>query len=829
MATTPTTFSPAEIAELTGAQLVAGEGAVPIASSFVFDTRKLVDPSGAVFLALRGERRDGHAYCLEAYARGVRLFWVEAPQTGLTGAWQLVNPQGVLPALQVLAAKHRSRMRYPVVGITGSNGKTIVKEWIATLLDGSLDVAKSPSSYNSQLGVALALLELTPAHEVAIIECGISRRGEMAALAAMVQPTLGVLTHFGDAHAEGFASAEEKLSEKLLLFSRCPEVLASSDDAAIASQLKAGPWQWLGVGSEGNYLSPMRAQPTATGWDVQLSFRGEAFSLVIAQPGQAALENAVIAVGVALRLGLSIQTINARIGNLQAVSLRSEMITDNPELTVIADAYNADAASARQAFALLEASRQHPRKRLILTDLEHQGPRAAEVQAELIQLAVARFGADAIELVGPLSVTLGAPLGIRAFPTTEALLAEFDYARYVGATVLLKGARRYALEQLLNPLSRHPGATTFRINLDAVVHNLRTIRRQLPAQTKVMCMLKAAAYGAGAWQLAQHLDREGVDAYGVAFTAEGIDLRQHGIGTAIVVLNADVPSLAECLAYQLEPALGSLEFIRSYGQAVTRAGLSTAPLHLEFDTGMGRLGLPIAEAEAAVRLLQAHPQLEVRSVFTHLAAADEPEADAFTLGQLSDLQTAAAVVRRAFPAAGLHALHTAGILRFAGRAEAAGFDWVRLGIGLYGVSPVPELQSQLQEVGTLSTRISQIHSYAAGTSVGYGRAERLQRASRIATLPIGYADGLPRRLGNRKLSVLVRGEWAPVVGRICMDMLMIDVTDIASCTEGDEVVIIGQQGEHQQSVVAVAELAETIPYELLAGLSSRIRRVYQTE
>ncbi len=827
-------YTPAQIARLTGATCVGPECG-PI-HSYCYDTRTLLQPEGVLFLALRGEQRDGHAFCPAAYAAGVRAFWVEREQPGLPGAVQIVSSEGVLPALQRLAAAHRQQMDYPVVGITGSNGKTVVKEWMATLLDGQRVVVKSPGSFNSQLGVALALLELRAEHEVALIECGISARGEMERLAAMVQPTLGVLTHMGDAHAEGFADPDEKLREKLRLFEQTSVVVTTADDPAVEPTLA----EVLGarrrrVGAAGEHLRLIDQRWDGTAWQLSLQHEGQTHALSLAQPGPAAVENLLAALGAVLALGLSWAEATARVGALEAVSLRSEMITDNPELTILADAYNADAASVRQALALLVQARQHPRHRVILTDLDHQGAQAVAVQRQLVELAIAQVGSpERVELVGPIGLALARELPVRAYADTEALLASLDYERYVGSTVLLKGARRYRLERLIGPLSRHPGATTFTVNLDALAHNLRAIRRRLPAGTEVVCMLKAAAYGAGAWQLAQRLDREGVGTYAVAYVSEGIDLRRHGIATPILVLNAEAAALDDCLAHQLEPAIWSRAMLEAYAAAAERAGVTRAPLHLEFDTGMARLGFSVEEAAEVVTTLRAHPRLVARSAYTHLAAADEATHDAFTTEQLNRFAEALAPLRGALPDLSAHALNTAGILRHAEAAAALGLNWVRLGVGLYGISPVPELQRELTEVGSLVTRISQVHSYPAGTSVGYGRAERLPRASRIATLPVGYADGLPRRLGYGahgpgRLQVWLRGRPAPIVGRVCMDMIMVDVTDAPEAEVGDEVLLFGRLGAMQQSVSAVADAADTIAYEILAGLSPRIRRVYVSE
>jgi len=824
-------YTLAEIAAIVGGEYLAGTGESPCISQYAFDTRKLHSPATTVFLALQGELRDGHSFAARAYQLGVRNFWV-THALSLTDAHQLIVPD-VLGALQKLAAYHRTQFAYPVVAITGSNGKTTVKEWLASLLQGHQLIVKSPRSFNSQLGVALSLLLMRQHHTLALIEAGISRRGEMQRLAEMIKPTHGVLTHMGDAHAEGFADENEKLTEKLKLFKGLQYVWCTADDENVLAALARENIQPITVGTSPSAdVRVHLCQYTGDAWHWKFEVKSR---VGILQPmqfkvaGPAALENILLSLLAAhpfLRSDASNEDLQRSLDRLTPVSMRTEMITDNPEVTILNDAYNADADSVLNAFTLLQQQKLHPRRTLILSDMEHLGAEAEATQRMLLERALHLFGAEAVTVVGVQYAKLASQhVGIHAYETREALLRDFEYERFVGSTVLLKGARRYELERVIPALSKHPGATYLKINLNHLRQNLDSIRRMLPPGTRTLAMLKAAAYGAGSWQIAQELADAGVDYFGVAVTNEGLELRRRGIQPPILVLNADVAGLRDLVMNSLEPAIWSIEMLTNYAQL----GDELPPIHLEFDTGMARLGFAVPEVAQVLEVLNANPHLQVATVFTHLAASEEPGADDFTMHQLMLFEQAWRPVLDAYPNVWVHALNTGGILRFGKHEQLKHMQMVRLGIGLYGVSPVPELQGMLQEVGSLHTSISQIHTYPAGATVGYNRSEVLSRDSRIATLPIGYADGLSRALGNRKLSLMVREKWAPIVGRVCMDMVMIDVTDIPEAVVGDEVQIFGKQGGLTQSVQVLAQLQHTIAYEVLAGIPQRVRRVYVKE
>lgn len=786
------------------------------------DSRVISHGSETIFVALRTANRDGHDFIADAYAKGVRNFLVEHKLPYRDVNYALCDDS--LSALQTWAMQHRQRFAYPVIALTGSNGKTTVKEWLATLLELHMQLVKSPMSYNSQLGVPLSLLQMHPQAEVAIIEAGISQRSEMEILAELIRPDWGILTHMGPAHAKGFASEAEKLTEKLLLFAEADTVLLGSQQGWVSEQVTQTHLQPRWVGSRPtDELRVEQAEATPQGWRLHLRDTHDQATLALPLPGQANLENALLAIFAARKMGLSFADIRERMPLLQPVEMRMELISDNPDLTILNDSYNSDADSVRLALQQLAWQQVHPRKVAILSDIPHLGEQQAQIQAEIFMQASKLT--DEVWTVGPVFDRL--KLG-RHFPATQPLLEALRHSDLVGSTVLLKGARQFQLEQAIPLLNRKLNASAFHIDLNRLRHNFRWLKAHLPEGTKTMCMVKAASYGSGTWEIAQELAKEGATYLAVAYASEGIELREAGISLPIMVMNPDRSSIEALLRFEVEPEVSNLDFLRRYLRAARLAGLPSYRLHLKIETGMGRLGFSEGDMPALIQLLSQYPDAQVISVMSHLAAADMPEEDDFThqqgqrfLGMYQTLQ------QRLGLQAFRHVVNTAGLLRF----PAYVMDMVRLGIGLYGIDPVPGLAAEqapgeLKEIGSLHSVISQVQAHAAGESVGYGRAQVAQRPSRVATVPIGYADGIPRALGLGKIHFLVRGQWAPTFGRVCMDMLMLDVTDIPEAQAGDEVVLIGAQGERKISVRDLAAAADTIPYEILVRLSPRLRRVY---
>jgi alanine racemase len=703
-----------------------------------------------------------------------------------------------LEALQLWAMYHRQQFDYPVVGITGSNGKTIVKEWLTTLLEYHFQVVKSPMSYNSQIGVPFSLLQLSPNDEVAIIEAGISQVGEMERLAAMIQPTLGVMTHFGSAHAEGFESEEQKLAEKSLLFEEVQLVLTGHEQSDVS-----------------DFLSKK-------GLNIKTTAGLEEVNFQVQFPDNAARENASLAMLAARELGLSIEDIQARLPLLHPVEMRSEIITDNPEITILNDSYNADIDSIRNALQTLSTLEAHPNKIIIITDLLHQGQDQIAIQQEILQEAENLLGVDQVWTIGPVFYELREK---QKFLQTENFLQHFDYQQFRHSTILLKGSRVFGIERLIPFLNRRPNATYLQLDLNKLTHNLRYLKGKVRDTVKIMCMVKAFSYGSGTWEIAKILEEEGVEYLGVAYPSEGIELREKGITLPILINHPDPSAMGAMLQYDLEPLIYDFRLLEAFLRAARLHSTTPYKIHLKFDTGMGRLGFTQKAVPQLIQTLSQYPDLQVVSMMSHLAAAEMERETDFSQTQILQFAGICNQFQQELGISPLrHILNTSGVFRF---PEAA-MDMVRLGIGLYGINPTTE-PHQLAEVASLHSVVSQIHEYPTGTSIGYGRTQYTTRPSRIATIPIGYADGIFRNLSNGKTAFLVKGKLAPTFGRICMDTLMIDVTDIPEAQAGDEVVIFGEQAGRQRSIKQLAEDAETIPYEVMTSISPRVRRVYVRE
>lgn len=814
---------PQMAAELPALDLFQGAREQAPLAYLAFDTRKISHGRETLFVALETDNRDGHDFIEDAMEKGVQNFLVSRHLEQQSINYVLV--EDTLDALQLWARQHRQKFSYPVLGITGSNGKTTVKEWLASLLEVRFQIVKSPMSYNSQLGVPLSVLQMHPQADLAIIEAGISQVGEMERLQAIIQPDLGMLTHMGDAHADGFVSEQQKLDEKLRLFEEVDVLLTASHQWWVRERLQDSPISCKTVGKLAtDQLQLLQAVDEGDGWRLRLTDHHQTYDWLLPLSGKAALENALLAILAAQHLGMAMKEIQERLLLLYPVEMRTEIITDNPEITLINDGYNADPDSIRNAFRMLANMPLHPRYRIVLSDVPHLGEKQRDIQRELLAEAESIAGRENVYTLGPV---FG---GIRAFQHylhTQDLIDQFDYERFRNSTVLLKGARAFELERLVPLLNRTLNATYFKIRLDKLVANFRFLKARLPEHVKAMCMVKAASYGAGTWEIARELAAAGADYLAVAYASEGIALRQANVQLPIMVMNPDLSSIPALIEYEIEPEIFHFTLLDRYLRAARLAGLQEYRIHLKFDTGMGRLGFSEDELDELVEYLGSYPDLNVISVMTHLAAATQEAEDAFSHAQVQRFQR---MYNRLADELGIfafrHVLNTAGILRFPQYA----FDMVRMGIGLYGVSPLIEGGPQeLEEIGSLHTTISQIHRYPAGSSIGYGRAQYTRRESRIATIPIGYADGIPRSLGLGKLQALVGGVKVPGIGQVCMDMLMLDITDVPQAQEGDEVVIWGRQGGLQRSIREVAEQAGTIPYELLTHLSSRVRRIYVKE
>jgi alanine racemase len=832
-------------------------------ATLLLDSRRVGLTEGALFFALHGPRHDGHHHLAALYAKGVRLFVVShAPASlGPFAGAGFIQVADTLVALQALAAQHRAAFHQPVWAITGSNGKTIVKEWLAQLLAPDEDICRSPKSYNSQIGVPLSVWELAPGrHTLGIFEAGISERGEMARLARIIQPTHGIFTTLGTAHDAGFASEAEKLAEKLQLFEQPAFQLLvyCADQPAVhaAVQARALPTlAWTRHEVPGAALR-FRLKSTGAGTTVRVRLGeagGLAQSLPADQPAllaasrftlpfadEPSVENALHCLAVLLWRQLAPATaldpaeIQRRLLRLQPVAMRLEMKQGRHGCYLLDDTYNNDLAGLALALDALSRQARPGGRTLILSDVLESGLSGPALYARVLALVRAHGVTRLIGVGKAISEELRsvAPaeqgqFSIQTFPTTEALLADLRPSDFQNETILVKGARRFGFERVVAALQQLQHGTVLEVNLDALTHNLQYYRQRLNPSTKLMVMVKAFAYGSGSYEVASLLQFQRADYLAVAYPDEGQQLRENGISLPIMVLNPGPDSFEQLRRYRLEPEIYSLERLHDYLQAAREAVPGAAPLpplHLKLDTGMRRLGFDENDLPALLGQLAAHgAQLPVASIMTHLAAADDPAHDDFTQQQLSTFRRMAAAIEAVLGRSVLkHALNSAGIRRF----PEAQFDMVRLGVGLYGVEAGDESSHNLLPVSTLRTTVSQIKTLPADTTVGYGRrGAATSHERRVATLAIGYADGYDRRFSAGAGLVLLHGRRAPVVGSVCMDMMMVDVTDIPETQPGDVAVLFGEG-------LTINELAErigTIPYELLTNVSERVKRVFVSE
>ena len=793
------------------------------------DSRSLAFPETTLFFALRTPVGDGHKYIPDLYRRGVRNFVVgtvpENHETDYPDA-NFLRVLSPLKALQRLAERHREEYVLPVIGITGSNGKTVVKEWIYQLLMLSMNVTRSPRSYNSQVGVPLSVWLLDERSRIGVFEAGISQPGEMQALRAIIQPTIGVMTNIGPAHQENFSTIQEKCHEKLLLFKDAKVLIYNADEPVVTESVHdfgfGGQLFGWSRKDENATVFVRAIEPTEDGKTrIAYFFNGTAAEYTLPFADEASIQNSITALCVCLYLGLTPADIARRMALLEPVAMRLEVVQGVRGCTLINDAYNSDAAALDIALDFMNrrAKEQAAKGRtLILSDIFQTGIPAEELYAKVAEMLKSR-GVERLIGVGPAISAAHTLFSIKKsfYPTSEALLESGELDTIHDEIILLKGARNFGFEQIAKALSLRVHETTLDVNLEAIAENLHFYRSFMKPETKLTCMVKASAYGAGSVEIAKTLQERGVDYLAVAVADEGAELRRAGITAGIIVMNPEMSAFGTLFEYELEPEIYSFNLLDALIRAARRQGITDFPVHLKLDTGMHRLGFnPKTDIPVLIDRLSHQRALIPRSVFSHFVGADSDGFDEFSEKQFKLFDEASRTLQAAFPHKILrHICNSAGIERFPERH----LDMVRLGLGLYGIDPIDN--RVLHNVATLRTTILQIRDVPAGDSIGYSRKTVLDRPSRIAAIPIGYADGLNRHLGNRRGYCLVNGQKADYVGNICMDVCMIDVTDIP-CREGDSVEIFGDA----LPVTVLSDLLGTIPYEVLTSVSNRVKRVY---
>jgi Alr-MurF fusion protein len=804
------------------------------------DSRQLSSPQRSIFFAIKGLHHDGHQFLDDLYRKGVREFVIEKKaitpvlkreleRMSDAKIWQVEDS---ILAMQEIAKRHREQFNLPIIAVTGSNGKTIVKEWLSQLLSNRFKVVKSPKSYNSQIGVPLSIWQINESHNLGIFEVGVSRPNEMANLEKVVQPQIGIFTNIGNAHNEFFENNRQKIKEKLLLFNNVKRLIYCADYVEIDEiiqqdfTLQNTDCQLISWGRIAEAGIKVSWNIESSNTKLSLQFSDKVFTFDVPFTDEASIENAIHCIITLWHLGYNSVEIQARLQILRPISMRLELKQGINQNYLIDDTYNNDLAGLTIALNFLTQQKQRNRKILILSDLLETGVPERELYLQIAHLVKQRNLTHFVGIGEVISRNKSLFINkeklretqISFFKNAEEFLQSDLLKTFEDSVILIKGARRFGFEQIVNRLVQKTHGTVLEINLDAVTHNLNYFRDKIGQQTKIMVMVKAFAYGSGSTEVANLLQFHGVDYLAVAYTDEGVSLRQNGIYLPIMVMNPSINDFEQLIAYSLEPEIYSLTILKQFSEYIDNQKISSK-IHLKLDTGMHRLGFEPEQVDELIETLKLNPNLWVSTIFSHLAAADESKFDDFTKHQVSEFVKMSNEISEAIGyTPSRHLANSAGIARF----PEARLDMVRLGVGLYGLAAKPEDQENLQTVGTLKTVISQIKHLKASETVGYGRRGALERDTKTATIAIGYADGFNRRFSGGVGEVLIQGQRCKVVGNVCMDMTMVDITDVTHVQEGDEVIIFGKD----LTIMELAQKINTISYEILTSVSERVKRVF---
>ena len=823
-----------EIAGFTHADFLQ-RGEDILIENLLTDSRKLLFPSSSLFFALNGIGRNGDSFIKELYARGVRNFVVDqhVGNDNLNEYSQanFLKVRDVLVALQMLARVHRHRFNYPVIGITGSNGKTIVKEWLTQLLGDDYNIVRNPKSYNSQIGVPLSVWRMNEDHTLGIFESGISQAGEMKQLQQIIEPEIGIVTFIGEAHAEGFSSLQQKIQEKLLLFTNTKLLVFCIDDELLFKEIKVfvantNPalqlFCWSKKGDADLQIKNTKRQQTST--EIVCEYKGESFLFSIPFTDKASVNNAITSCAVLLALNIPTNAIPAKMQALRRVEMRLELKQGKNNCSIINDSYSADLQSLAVSLDFLSQQNQQEKRTVILSDILQSGESASSLYNKVAQLLLQNnvYRLIGIGQVITENAKLFSSLKETFFYTdTESFLNNLSQHTFREEVILLKGARVFQFEKISRLLEQKFHETQLEINLNALRHNLAVYKKMLQPGVKMMAMVKAFSYGSGGFEIANVLQHTGVDYLAVAYADEGVELRATGIKLPVMVLNAEAAGFENMVKNTLEPELYSFTILNSFVSFLKDKNITDYPVHIKIDTGMHRLGFEEREIAALCSILQVNTCLKVVSVFSHLAASGSSSHDDFTNQQTNTFSSAADHIEGAIGYSFIrHIANSSAIYRH----PHLQMNMIRLGIGLYGIDGTSTVQHQLQNVTTLKTTVAQIKNVKKGESIGYNRAAIADKDLKIATVRIGYADGYPRLLSNGIGKMMVNGNSAAVIGNICMDMTMLDITGM-EVFEGDEVIVFGEE----PNVATIASWAQTISYEILTNISQRVKRVYFEE
>ncbi|TDW49917.1 UDP-N-acetylmuramoyl-tripeptide--D-alanyl-D-alanine ligase [Flavobacterium sp. 270] len=790
------------------------------------DSRSLQNGSQTLFFALSGVNNDAHLYIPELIEKGVQNFVVQYIPENYSGKANFLVVKDTKKALQEFAGYYRDLFHFPIIGLTGSNGKTIVKEWLNFLLSPDYNIIRSPKSYNSQVGVPLSVIAINEKHNLGIFEAGISTVNEMAKLEKIIKPNIGVLTNIGSAHDEGFENLEQKINEKLLLFKHSTEIIYQKNklvDECFTKFSSTYPladrilFSWSFTDNTADVFIEKKSSKSET-TSIQYRYKNETFDLEIPFSDAASVENAISCLLVLLYFKYDAATIQNRVSLLYPVEMRLEVKNGIHNCSIIDDSYSSDFQSLKIALDFLESQNKNVSKTVILSDIFQSGFSNEELYSKVAQL-ISDNKINRVIGIGPTISSYASKFSnCTTFQNTAEFIDAIESLNFANETILIKGARSFQFEEIVSLLEEKTHETVLEINLDAISHNFNFFKSKLKPNVKLMVMVKAFGYGNGGLEIAKLLEHHKVDYLGVAFADEGISLKNGGIKLPIMVLNPESTSFPSIIQYQLEPEIYSVKGLKAFLKIAEEKKLKNYPIHIKLDTGMHRLGFEDNTIEELIATLRGNSTVHVQSILSHLATSDEPKHFDFVMKQVSLFEKLSSRLISELKINPIrHILNTSGISNF----PDAQYNMVRLGIGLYGVSNDSAEQKYLENVGTLKSIISQVRTIPAGDSVGYGRRFMAEKETKIATIPIGYADGISRLWGNQVGYVLIKNQKAYIVGSVCMDMLMVDVSEI-DCKEGDSVIIFGES----PTVIEMAVALKTIPYEIMTSISQRVKRVF---
>ncbi len=809
-------YTTQQIAEITGAELI-GEPNLTV-RNIAFDSRTIYSNINTAFVAINTFKNSGEKYIQAAVEKGIRIIIAEHYRPEMPGiTWIIVKNS--IAFIQKLAQYHLQQYHLQTIGITGSNGKTIVKEWLYQSLFEKFSTVKSPKSFNSQIGLPISLLGINKNHQLGIFEVGISKPGEMDVLEKIFSPQIGVLTYIGSAHLSNFTNEEELVNEKIKLFKDSETIIFNGDNELVFNKINSlySSKKLISFGLNTRNNVRIKNDHNNKNSDLLFKYFDEEFLIPIKQRDEATLSNALCVVAVLKEFHFTNSDIVQKLNQLKAVEMRLESVNGLRNNLIINDSFNLDLDSLKIAFQFIKEYNKS-KKSLILTDFA-EGKDADQLYSEVAELTNQQ-NFNKIFLIGE-EITKKADLfspETYTFNNTKELIESHLLNQIENELILLKGARKFEIEKVKTDLELQKHDTVLEVNLNAILHNINVHKAMLKPETKMMAMVKAYSYGLGGYEIAEFLQHHHIDYLGVAYADEGVNLRKEGITAPIMVMNPEQHSYDIIIDYNLEPEIYSFRVLDLFNQQLVRKGIHQKfPIHIKLETGMHRLGFKTDELPELIEKLKSM-NVTVQSIFSHLSSADDPSEDEYTRKQIRIFdQNSSTLVDGLGYRPIRHILNSAGITRYTDYQ----FDMVRIGIGMVGISPEPSVQKQLRRAVTFKTVISQISEVCAGDSIGYNRRYKTEKDTRIATIPVGYADGIPRLIGNRVGNVGINQKLRPIVGNICMDMMMIDV-DNAAVNEGDEVIIFNGT----PSLEEFSSYCQTIPYEVLTSISRRVKRIY---